>query len=138
MIIPDPVAVAVEVCGWLYPKNEPIEFDATLYETSIPTIEGKILFAAKTAVFEKFDSETKFVVVPEAVCVDVWTVDVWLPINFSFIDGIPKHVPKTREHPTTPLANGINTVFPKLFCFWFWLKFAFEVLLEITSWNYTK
>ena len=59
--------MVVELCGWLYPKNEPKELDVTLYETSIPTIDGKILFAAKTAVFEKFDSETKFVVVPEAV-----------------------------------------------------------------------
>ena len=101
----------------------------------MPTIDGKILFDANTAVFEKFDNETKFDVVPEAVCVDVWTVDACFPTNFSFIDGIPKHVPNTREQPTIPLANGINTVFPKLFCLLclFCLKFAFEVLLEITS-----
>ena len=101
----------------------------------MPTIDGKILFDANTAVFEKFDNETKFDVVPEAVCVDVWTVDACFPTNFSFIDGIPKHVPNTREQPTIPLAKGINTVFPKLFCLFclFCLKFAFEVLLEITS-----
>ena len=96
----------------------------------MPTIDGKILFDANTAVFEKFDNETKFDVVPEAVCVDVWTVDDCFPTNFSFIDGIPKHVPNTREQPTIPLANGINTVFPKLFCLFclFCLKIAILML----------
>ena len=66
------------------------------------------------------------------VAVEVCTVEfvVVSPINFSFIDGTTKHVPITKEHPTIPLKNGTNTDLPNPFdC----LKFAFEVLLEITS-----
>lgn len=38
---------------------------------------------------------------------------VLLPISCSLIDGIPKQVPTTTAQPTTPLTNGINTLFPK-------------------------
>ena len=67
--------------------------------------------------------------VPDADEVDAGITEFWFPINLFFIEGTPKHVPKTTEQPTTPLANGIKIFFPKLYLF-FWLKLAFEVLLQ--------
>ena len=46
IIIPEPDAFASDLVGEVLPKKLNIEFCVTLYVTSIPTIEGRILFEA--------------------------------------------------------------------------------------------
>ena len=42
-----------------------------------------------------------------------------LPNKYSLIEGTPKHVPITTEHPSTPLIKGTKNPLPKP-------KFAFS------------